>query len=290
MRKPTDETYKEFQDAFDHFNENLFDGELDQCLITMQRKHGSFGFFCAERFHERADNTITVDEIALNPAAFEGHADEKILSTLVHEMSHLWQSHFGHPGRGRYHNKEWARKMHELGLFPSHTGEPGGKETGDRVSHYVIPGGRYQRAYRKLQEQGFRLTWAQARIQDGTQRPTRVKYTCRRCRLAVWAKPRIRLLCGECVPPERMFPWHREHETATRERRRLPQVDLVFLRCGACAITLGITWPATEPEVREAYRKIALRCHPDKGGTATDFKKATAAYEYLIGALEKQCA
>jgi hypothetical protein len=30
------------------------------------------------------------------------------LSTLVHEMAHLQQNHFGKSSRTGYHNKEWA--------------------------------------------------------------------------------------------------------------------------------------------------------------------------------------
>jgi hypothetical protein len=32
--------------------------------------------------------------------------------------------------------------MREIGLQPSSTGEPGGMETGQTVSHYILPGGR----------------------------------------------------------------------------------------------------------------------------------------------------
>jgi len=30
-------------------------------------------------------------------------------------MVHDWQKEFGKPGRGRYHNREWAEKMKEIG-------------------------------------------------------------------------------------------------------------------------------------------------------------------------------
>ena len=55
----------------------------------------------------------TTDEIALNPATFHDRTAEEILSTLVHEMVHLWQHHFGTPSRASYHNREWAAKMKE---------------------------------------------------------------------------------------------------------------------------------------------------------------------------------
>ncbi len=58
-----------------------------------------------------------------------------MLATLAHEMVHLWQHHFGKPGRGRYHNKEWAEKMKSIGLQPTTTGKDDGAETGDVMGH-----------------------------------------------------------------------------------------------------------------------------------------------------------
>ena len=49
-------------------------------------------------------------------------------------MVHLWQHHRGTPGRGRYHNQEWAEKMIEIGLMPTDTGKPGGRITGDHMA------------------------------------------------------------------------------------------------------------------------------------------------------------
>ncbi len=47
---------------------------------------------------------------------------------------------------------------------------------------------------------------------------------------------------------------------------------------------LGVKKDASDDEIKKAYRKIALKHHPDKGGSKEDeetFKKATAAYEVL---------
>ena len=49
--------------------------------------------------------------------------------------------------------------MREIGLQPTSTGEPGGKETGQSVTHYIIPEGRYAKAYAKLAATGFQLHW-----------------------------------------------------------------------------------------------------------------------------------
>ena len=138
MENPTKITYGTLVHAYDFFNKKLFEDELPPCLITMQRRNRSYGYFCGDRFSTRSGDEIT-DEIALNPQHFKDRNTEQILSTLVHEMAHLWQHHFGKPGRGRYHNKEWGAKMKEIGLYPSSTGQEGGKETGDSVSHYILP-------------------------------------------------------------------------------------------------------------------------------------------------------
>ena len=78
------------------------------------------------------------------------------LSTLVHEMVHLWQQHHGKSGRGRYHNREWAEKMKQVGLYPSNTGKPGGREVGQQMTHYVIEGGAFAVAFEALASGGFR--------------------------------------------------------------------------------------------------------------------------------------
>src|SRR5246127_2499165 len=123
---PTEAVYKDLLYAYDYFNDVLFGGKLPPCLITMQRKPRARGYFSYERFNSRRDEQDTTDEIALNPIAFQDRTDEEILSTLVHEMVHLWQYHFGSPSRSGYHNREWADMMKRLGLPPSDTGKPGG--------------------------------------------------------------------------------------------------------------------------------------------------------------------
>ena len=52
-------------------------------------------------------------------------------------MVHLWQHHFGERPRKAYHDKQWAAKMREIGLIPTATGELGGKETGQKMSHLI---------------------------------------------------------------------------------------------------------------------------------------------------------
>jgi predicted SprT family Zn-dependent metalloprotease len=195
--------YQGFQQAYDFFNRELFDKRLPQVLVTLQRHAKSRGYFSPERFNGRIDESA-VHELALNPDAFTGRTDEMILSTLAHEMAHVWQQTHGKPPRRSYHDRQWAAKMREIGLQPSSTGEPGGKETGQTVSHYILPGGRYAKAYAKLAARGFQLHWQSApeRGEDRAKKTSKTKYTCPHCGQNAWAKPDALLICGVCYDGE----------------------------------------------------------------------------------------
>eukprot|EP01051_Picozoa_sp_SAG22_P015102 SAG22_NODE_1928_length_3293_cov_29.434878_1_plen_174_part_00 len=51
---------------------------------------------------------------------------------------------------------------------------------------------------------------------------------------------------------------------------------------------LGVAKDADENEIKKAYRKIAVKVHPDKGGDPEEFKKLTEAYEVLSDAHKRQ--
>jgi predicted SprT family Zn-dependent metalloprotease len=200
MKEPITPTeYRAFQKAYDFFNIELFDGSLPHVLVTLQRRANTRGYFSPERFTGRTQE-ITVHELALNPDTFTGRTDEEILSTLAHEMAHVWQQTHGKPPTRCYHDKQWAAKMKEIGLQPSTTGAPGGKETGQSVTHYIVAGGRYARAYAKLKASGFQLHWQSAPqdAQAKAKKASKTKFTCPECGQNAWAKPDALLICGNC--------------------------------------------------------------------------------------------
>jgi ribosomal protein S27AE len=139
-----------------------------------------------------------VHELALNPDNFTGRSDELILSTLVHEMAHVWQQTYGEPSRRGYHNRQWAEKMREVGLQPTSTGEPGGMETGQSITHYILPEGRYARAYAQLSDSGYQLHWQSLPAVGSAKKTSKRKFTCPECGQNAWAKPGARLICGQC--------------------------------------------------------------------------------------------
>lgn len=197
----TPANYGTFQTAYDFFNRELFAGSLPNVLVTLQRHPGAKGYFHPHRFNgrQKAEKT-TAHELALNPDTFTDRTDEEILSTLVHEMTHVWEEVAGSAGRGSYHNRKWAEKMKEVGLQPTSTGAPGGKETGQSVTHLIVPGGQYQKAYAKLQTTGLKLQWESAPLdsQAKAKAASKTKFTCPDCGQNAWGKPDSLLLCGIC--------------------------------------------------------------------------------------------
>ncbi|MFL5697904.1 MAG: SprT-like domain-containing protein [Ktedonobacteraceae bacterium] len=201
MNNPTTQTYTSLATAYDFFNRELFSSELSACLITMQRHKGAYGYFSGERFASMADPKEVTDEIALNPAHFATQQPTKVLSTLAHEMAHLWQHHYGKPPRKGYHDRQWAAKMLEIGLIPSASGEPGGKETGQKMTHLIEENGNFAQAVSKLLVEHPAILYSDRSENDAARKKkaaSKTKYTCPGCGLNAWAKPEAPLVCGNC--------------------------------------------------------------------------------------------
>lgn len=203
----TQTEYTKFQQAYDFYNKHLFnDSPLPAVMITLQRKPKMRGYFWAEQYQAREGTSPNVAELALNPDTFAGRSDKCILSTLVHEMVHVWQHYHGVNGKKGYHNKEWGAKMKLIGLHPSNTGEPGGKETGEKMTHYIMNGRDFDIATDNLLATGFSLGYQSTPVsaEAKKKKQTRAKYTCPECDLNAWAKPDAMLCCAGCSDPENM--------------------------------------------------------------------------------------
>lgn len=223
---PTEAQFNALNGAYKYFNRVLFKNKLPGCILNFSRLKGTHGFMAPERWKRVQDKEFGIHEISLTPTTLY-RTPILIFSTLVHEMIHLWQWEFGEPSRSGYHNKEWAQKMRELGLIPSHTGQPGGKETGQHMTHYIEEGGRYQLAFEKMPksyilpftslegEMMKRLIEGSSNGKDedgdGTEdakktrlrklRPpsqNKTKYTCPGCQVNVWGRPALQIQCVNC--------------------------------------------------------------------------------------------
>jgi len=44
---------------------------------------------------------------------------------------------------------------------------------------------------------------------------------------------------------------------------------------------LGVTKSSSDEEIRQAYKRKAMACHPDRGGDVNEFQSIKKAYEIL---------
>jgi DnaJ-class molecular chaperone len=44
---------------------------------------------------------------------------------------------------------------------------------------------------------------------------------------------------------------------------------------------LGVSKTASDDEIKRAFRKLILKCHPDKGGNSEEFIKVRDSYDVL---------
>jgi hypothetical protein len=193
--------YGGLQAAYDHFNRELFGGALPNQLITLHKRGNTLGYYAHRRFTTR-DGVTYHGELALNPDGFTGRTDREICSTLVHEMVHVWQYAFGKPSRRGYHNAEWAAMMKSIGLYPSSTGVAGGKETGQRVSHYIIDDGLFDVSFQRLEATGWKLGVQSAPVAN-RKKPlaSSVRYVCAGCEASFRGKLDLYAVCYVCERP-----------------------------------------------------------------------------------------
>jgi hypothetical protein len=198
--KPTVQQYTSYQGAYDYFNKTLFADRMKPCILVLGRSAKSRGHFAPDLWSSKDGGTV--HEISLNPDLLE-QPFEETMSTLVHEMCHQWQWDYGTRPRRGYHDREWVTIMMERGLVPSSTGQPGGKQTGQKITHYIQDGGKFAVMMTGMPK-AAQLPWLADPIEDGKRKSAnlvkkKLKYLCPACRrVAVWGKAGLQILCMLC--------------------------------------------------------------------------------------------
>lgn len=194
----TEKQYGELSRAYEFFNKRLWDGKLPPCMIVLGGRPKIGGYYCPKKYAPRGaeDTSGCLAELCMNPLHFDRPVKET-LGTLVHEMAHCWQQELATPPRAGYHNREWGKEMERVGLMPSATGAPDGPKTGQRMSHYIIEGGLFDRlADEFIQE--FAIEWKSLPALKKKRPKSKLKYVCPQCQQKAWAKPDAELACGRC--------------------------------------------------------------------------------------------
>ena len=85
--------------------------------------------------------------------------------------------------------------MKAIGLQPDNGS---GGETGQSVSHHIVPGGRFATVCAELLSGGARIDYVDLWGEASARRKTRTKYTCSSCGANAWGKPDLRIACRDC--------------------------------------------------------------------------------------------
>ncbi|SDU42531.1 SprT-like domain-containing protein [Stappia sp. ES.058] len=224
--RPAVEVPQEFITIFDEFNSAFWDGALSDCIFTYTHQTRILGYYSPKSLVRSSGERCA--KIALNPVHLALLHPISATSILAHEMAHHWRHTLGpvdskgNRGSVGYHDKAWGDEMKRIGLFPSNTGCPGGKETGQQVMHYIIPDGPFDQLATRLFESGMRFNWHEAidaepansfdkanpfatgrsrKTKVPKKKQTRAKFTCSVCGLNAWAKPQAALTCTTCAKP-----------------------------------------------------------------------------------------
>ena len=200
----TTRQFTALQNARNYFNKHLFSKVFGKSLGSVMlrpARHGkAFGYYRPSSWKE--NEKAPVPEISLCPYGLN-RSPEKVFSTLVHELCHQYQHEHGSPGRAGYHNLEFTKIMQKVGLICSSTGEAGGKQTGDQMTHYIDPNGLYATAFAVMPKRIYSLPFKPLFDEDyhspgmprrsiGIYKPgtdnSKTKFTCLGCGTAAWGE------------------------------------------------------------------------------------------------------
>lgn len=195
-QNPTAEVYTALIEAYDFFNQRLFENTLPGCLITLTRKRGAHGYFWSEQAKK---GDLVFDEIALNPQTMN-REPKVVLSTLIHEMVHLQQQHFGKPGKDGYHNKQWVEMMAKIGLKAVSLDNDNG--TGKKVTHEIVPDGEADIALDDFLKKpvAHGMGWFLATPAPAAKKLdlSKTPHVCPECEAKAWAKLGLGIICRDC--------------------------------------------------------------------------------------------
>jgi hypothetical protein len=213
--KPIIEQSNVLSGAFDFLNEKIFDGALSRPMLIFTRsKKVTGGYFAPEKW-SNGDGKM-VHELSVNANLMEQGDEIHLFGIIVHEMTHQWQHEFGKPGRGGYHNREWADKCLEIGLQPKSAADPE-CQTGDAINTTLIEGGKAMVSIAHLPDE-LTIPWYAVSMDDPDEMPEpggkgekspeapmpepkagkRTKYTCPACGDNLWGKSGIQAQCLKC--------------------------------------------------------------------------------------------
>ena len=221
------ELYGKVQTVIDELDKEFFSGKGKQKIpsvvfaINNRCKSCVVAYVQADALYDKS-NDKKLQYMAINPDYLNRSLGE-IVSTICHELCHVYENAFIHIARGGYHDKQWAELMSDCGLTPVYL-----NKSKTAVTHKIAEGGVFEEFVKKFEEEHgkdfFNIVSYSSELQkrtrkelgiedgedddepraDNADKPikkynrNKIKYVCPECQAKVWGKAGLNIYCSDC--------------------------------------------------------------------------------------------
>ena len=228
--KTSTELYNKIQAVIDELDSTFFSGNGKECIpelvfaINNQCRACVTAFVSPDALYDKRNNR-KLQYLGINPKYLDRDVSA-ILSTICHELCHIYENAYIHIPRGGYHDRQWTELMESCGLTPVFLNKS--KTT---VSTKIAEGGAFEEFVKTFKEKHgedyFNIVEYSIEIEhktkvalgiedsddtedgspkaDNADKPVKkynrnkVKYTCPDCGVKVWGKPGLHIECSDCA-------------------------------------------------------------------------------------------
>lgn len=228
-KKTSEILYSKIQKCINAIDIQFFSGNGKEKIpelvfaINNQVRSCVVAFVQANALYDKSNDT-KLQYMGINPYYLNRSVPE-ILSTICHELCHIYEHAYIHIPRGGYHDKNWDALMRDCGLEPIYM-----NSSRTAVSHKIIVDGVFETFAKNFEKENgedfFNIVEYSAKLEDdvrkalgiedgedgedGTPRPdnadkkikkynrNKIKYTCPTCGLKMWGKSGLKIMCCEC--------------------------------------------------------------------------------------------
>lgn len=226
--KTSTELYAKIQLVIDELDKRFFSGakkeKIPQLVFAVNNKCRScvISYVQPDALYDKKTDT-KLQYMGINPDYLDRPIGE-ILSTVCHELCHVYEHAYIHIPRGGYHDRQWAELMRDCGLEPKYL-----NSSKTAVTHTIIKDGAFDKFISDFVEkygadyfnivsysaEVMRRTRKELGIEDDeddddTPRPdnadkpikkynrNKIKYVCHGCDSKVWGKSGLSIHCNDC--------------------------------------------------------------------------------------------
>jgi predicted SprT family Zn-dependent metalloprotease len=222
----TSQLYAKFEKCVTQIEQRFFTGKgkhaFPKIVMAINNRVSScvVAFVQADALYDKS-TAEKIQYMGINPYYLDRSVKD-VLSTICHELCHIYENAFIHIARNGYHDKQWEKLMLDCGLQPKYL-----NKSKTAVSHTIIEGGEFEKFVRDFVEENgedFFSLCSYSRILDLKVRKelglsegegdepkpdnagktikkynrNKVKYTCPSCDAKVWGKTGLNIECSDC--------------------------------------------------------------------------------------------